>query len=186
MNKEEAKQILVTNLKGSKRKPSPLLAAEAARFLIKDKEFGSAFKVASSLSVSRPTIEAFDKINDQPEEIKKLIQDGQIRIDQSTKLSSISDLKKRIEIAKVVTNLSAKDTRCILDYSKKHPALSAEESKKAAIALNLIRTDAQTVKVHLESENFDKLQTTSKKMGLSLEEACKIAVAEWLSRQGQS
>ena len=184
MNKTEAKEILLANLKGAKKKRTPLLKiAEATRFLINDKEYGSTIKVADSFNVSRPTIEAFDKINDQPEQIKKLIEEGKIRIDQSTKLSSVSDPKKRIELAKIVAGLSAKDTRSIIDYSKKHPELSAEELTKDVKSSVLTQTNTHIIKVHLRPQDFDKFRTTTRKMGLKVEKAAKIAIKEWLSRQ---
>jgi hypothetical protein len=184
MDKDEAKETLRANLKGAKRKSAPLLKiAEATRFLINNKEYGSVKKVADAFEISRQMIEAFDKINDQPEQIKKLIAEGKIGVDQSLKLSSVSDPKKRIELAKLVAGLNAKNTRFIIDYSKKHPELSIEEVKKAVAYPTLAQTSAHVVKVHLDSENFDKLITASKKMGLKVEEAGKIAIKEWLSRQ---
>ena len=63
MDKDEAKAILIANLKGSKSKRTPLLTiAEAVRLLINDKEYGSSSKVAESFGVKRQTIEAFEKM----------------------------------------------------------------------------------------------------------------------------
>lgn len=185
MNKDEAKRILSANLKGSKIKQlSLLIIAEAVRLLIKDKEYGSTSKLAESFGVKRPTIESFEKMNDQPEEIKKLIQEGQIRIDASTKLSSILDLKKRVNLAKAVAGLSAKDTRQIIDYCKKHPNLSPEECKKV-VAYSKPKKQFQSVKITLGYKEYEAFLAASKKAGLNLEETGKLAVSEWVSKQGQ-
>jgi hypothetical protein len=184
MNKDEAKRILLVNLKGSKTKHSSLLViAKAVRLLINDKEYGSTSKLAESFHVKRPTIESFDRMNDQPEEIKNLIQEGQIRIDASTKLSSIPDLKRRVNFAKAVAELSAKDTRQIIDYCKKHPNLSPEECKKAIADSKPIKKQVQSIAISLESKEYEAFLAASKKAGLKLEEAGKLAISQWVSKQ---
>lgn len=186
MDKDEAKKILLANLKGSKTKRSSLLIiAEAVRLLINDKEYGSTSKLAENFGVKRPTIESFDSMNSQPQEIKNLIQEGQIRIDASTKLSTIPDLKKRVDLAKAVAGLSAKDTRQIIDYCKKHPDLSPEECKKAIADSKPIKKHLQSIVVSLESKEYDAFLAASKKTGLKLEEAGKLAISEWISKHGQ-
>jgi uncharacterized short protein YbdD (DUF466 family) len=185
MDKDEAKAILIANLKGSKSKRTPLLTiAEAVRLLINDKEYGSSSKVAESFGVKRQTIEAFEKMNDQPEEMKKMIQEGQILIDASTKLSSILDPQKRVKFAKVVAGLSAFDTRYVVDYYKKHPDLSPEECKKAVFDSKTVTNDIHLIVVPLDADQFDRFRSVSKRMGLKLEQAAKIALKEWVQNQG--
>jgi len=180
MDKVEAKKTLSENLKGKKKKQVSLLTiAEAVRLLANDKEYGSTSKLAESFGVKRPTIESFDKMNDQPDEIKNLIKEGKIRIDASTKLSSISDLKKRVYLARAVAGLSAEDTRNIINYSKKHPKLSSEECKKAIEDIKAKKSQIKSVKIPLENADYDAFLATSKKTGLKLEEAGKQAISEW-------
>jgi hypothetical protein len=184
MDKDEAKAILIANLKGSKTKRTPLLTiAKAVRLLINDVEYGSSSKVAESFGVRRQTIEAFDRMIDQPEDIKKMIREGQILIDASTKLSSISDIPERVKFAKIVAGLSAFDTRYIVDYYKKHPDLSPEECKKAVIDSKTVTKDIHLIVVPLDAAQFDKLSSVSKRMKLRLEEAAKIALEEWVQNQ---
>jgi len=187
MDKDEAKRILLENLKGSKTKHSSLLTiAEAVRLLINDEEYMSTLKLAESFGVKRPTIESFDKMNDQPKEIKKLIREGQIRIDASTKLSSIPDMKKRVGIAKTVAGLSAKHTRQIIDYYKKHPNLSPEECKKAFADSKPAKKHFKSVEIQLESNEYDAFIAASKKTGVRLKEAGKQAISEWVQKQSQN
>ena len=186
MDKDEAKKILRENLKGSKIKHSSLLIiADAVRLLKNAEEYGSTSKLAESFGVKRPTIESFDKMNDQPGEIKNLIQEGQIRIDSSTKLSSIPDLKKRVDMAKAVAGLSAKDTRQIIVYCKKHSNLSPEECKKAIADSKPLKKHVRSIVISLESKEYDAFLAASKAEGFKLEEAGRLAISQWISKQDQ-
>ena len=115
-----------------------------------------------------------------------MIQERQILIDASTKLSSIPDLKRRVKFAKVVSGLSAFDTRYIIDYGKKHPDFSPEECKKAVIDSKTVIKDIHLVVVPLDGEQFDEFQKVTKEKALKIEEAAKIAIAEWVHRQGET
>jgi len=187
MDKSEAKKILSANLKGKKKKQSSLLTiAKAVRLLANDNEYGSTSKLAESFGVKRPTIESFDKMNTHPQEIKSLIQKGKIRIDASTKLSSIPDLKKRVDLARAVAGLSAEDTRHIVNYSKKHPKLSSEECKKAIADIKATKKQIKSVKIPLKYADYDAFLAASEKIGLKLEEAGKQAISEWLLKHSKN
>lgn len=185
MDKDTAKAILIANFKGSKRKRSPLLTiAKAVRLLLKDGEYNSSNQLAEAFDVSRPTVESFDKMNDQPNEIRKLIAEGKILLDANTKLSSIPDIKKRIEIAKVIAGLTAFETRDIIDYWKKHPELSPEECKKAVFESKTLTKEMHLVVIPLEPDQFNDFQNVARNKGLKIDEAAKLAIREWISKQG--
>ena len=185
MNKDIAKAILIANLKGTKKKRLPLTKiAEAVRILIKDEEYGSTRKVANAFKVSRPIIESFDKINDHPIEIKKLIEEEKILLDASTKLATISNIKKRIELANVVAGTTAFDTRYVIDYWKKHPELTAEESKQKALNSKSITSILHAVIIPLDENLFNKFQNLANKKNMKLEEAGNLAIQEWVIKEG--
>lgn len=184
MDKDTAEAILIANLKGRKKKRSSLLTiAEAVRTLMESKEYESSVELAKKFDVSRPIIESFDKINDQPREIKKLIEEGKILLDASTKLSSISDLSKRVKFAKVVAGLTAFDTRYVIDYCKKHPELSPEECKKAVFDSKTVTRELHVVVVPLEEKQFSEFQNLSRMKGLKLDQAARLAIEEWVRKQ---
>jgi hypothetical protein len=186
MDKDTAEAVLIANLKGSKRKRSSLLMiAEAVRTLLKSGQYKSTVELAKKHEVSRPIIESFDRINDQPKEIKSLIGEGKILLDASTKLCSIADLNKRVKVAKVVAGLSAFDTRYIIDYCKKHPELSAEECKRAVFESKPLKTEIHMVVVPLETEEFNKFHEAVLKKGWKLDEAGKVAINEWTINQNK-
>jgi len=184
MNEDEAKAILIANLKGSKKKRSSLITiAKATRLLLQN--YPSTKKLAIDFDVSRPIIESFDKINDQPEEIKELIAEGRILLDQSTKLSTISNNKKRIEVARTVSGLTAFETRYVIDYCKKHPELSAKECKKKVMDSRTITKQIHVLVIPLEEKNYKAFLFTAQNEGLKSEEAARLAIIEWLKRHGR-
>lgn len=184
MDKETAEAILIANLKGSKRKRSPLLTiAEAIRLLLKHGEYKSSKRLAEVFGVSRQIVESFDKMNDQPEEIRKLIAEGKILIDANTKLASIPDINKRIKIAKAVAGLTAFETRDIIDYWKKHPELSVEECKETVLKSKTLTKEIHLIIVPLENSQFDEFQKIAKNKGMKIDEAAILAIREWISKQ---
>lgn len=181
MEIDKAKAILIANLKGKKRKRSSLITiAKATRLLLRNYE--STKKLASEFDVSRPIIESFDKINDQPEEIKKLIEERKILLDASTKLSTISDITKRIELANAVAGLTAFDTRYVIDYWKKHPELSAEKCKRIVLDSKSITKEIHVLIIPLETEHYNAFQLAAKTRGLKSEDAARLAIMEWLEK----
>ncbi len=185
MDKDTARAILIANLKGDKIKRSPLLTiAEAVHVLVEDEGYGAYKKLAKEFDVTRSDIASFDRMLKHPPAIKKLIEKGEILIDASTKLASIRDTSRRIELAKVVAGMSAFDTRYIIDYAKKHPELTAEECKKAVLGSKAITRELHAVVVPLEAELFIQFKNKADRKGLKLEEAAKIAVQSWLHEKG--
>jgi hypothetical protein len=184
MDKDTAKTLLIANLKGNKLKRSSLLSiAEAVRTLLNNDEYGSVKKLAQGFNVSRATIESFDRINDQPEEIKKRIARGEILLDASTKLASISDKRKRVKLAKEIAGLSAFDTRYIIDYCKRNPDLTPKQCRKAVLDSKTITKEIHVVVVPLEEERFKLFQNISQKKGLKIDQAAREAIEQWMLRQ---
>ena len=180
MNKDEAKAILHSNLKGSKKKRSPLLIiAQAIRLLVNDDEYGSTSKVAESFGVSRSTIEAFDKMNDQPTEIQKLIEDGKIGIGINPNLVSIANIERRISVANIIAGLRVKDARAIITKCKKDRNLEPERCKNAVINTKSIEKPRKSLTISLELSEHSAFLEASKKAGFSTKEAAKQAISDW-------
>ncbi len=180
MNKDEAKAILRLNLKGSKKKRSPLLTiAQAVGLLVNDDEYGSTSKLAESFNVSRPTIEAFDKMNNQPTKIQKLIEDGKIGIGINPNLSSIANIERRISVANAIAGLSAKEARAVITKCKNDCNLEPEQCKNAIINTKLAEKPKKSLTISLELSEHSKFLEASKKAGLSAKEAAKQAISDW-------
>jgi hypothetical protein len=187
MDKEDAKKILASNLKGRKKKRSPLLTiAQAARLLVNDDEYGSTSKLAKDFDVSRSIIEAFDKMNDQPPEIQELIEDGKIGIDTNPKLSSIADIKRRVAVANAIAGLRTKDAREIITKCKKDRNLEPEHCKNAVINAKSTEKPTKSLTISLELSEHSKFLEASKKAGLSAKEAAKQAISDWTKGKEKS
>ncbi len=182
MNKETAKAILIANLKGARAKRSKLTEIARAVRLLKHDEYSSTKALAKAFGVSRSIIEAFDRILDQPPEIRKLIESGEVLLDTSTKLVSITDRRRRIEIAKQVAGETAFDARYIIDYAKKHPEITAKECKRIVFASKDSVTSVHVVVVPLDDQLFRRFQDQASSRKLRLEDAAKLAIEEWLVR----
>ncbi len=181
MNKDIAKAILIFNLKGSKKKKLPLTKiSEAVRMLINDEEYGSIKEVAKVFNVSGEIIRSFYRILDQPKEIQKLIEEEKILLDTSTKLLSIKNLERRIEIANVVAGMSAFDSRDIIDYCKRHPTLSVEECKSVVLESKPIEIETHAILVPLEDALFEKFKNIAKSKNMNLFEAALVAIKKWV------
>jgi hypothetical protein len=182
MRKDEARAILIANLKGPRRKRLPLTTiARAVRQLLNNEYGGSARRLAKDYDVSRPIIESFDKILDHPPEIRKLISQGKLLLDASTKLSTIPDNRKRIELARVISGMSAFDARYVIDYWKKNPHLSAETCKKIVLESKTVERPIHLVGVALDDELFNALSKEALRRRLSRDDAIKMAIQQWLN-----
>lgn len=125
-------------------------------------------------------------MNEQPEEIKKLIEEGKIGIDASTKLSTIPDQRKRVELAKTVAGLSAEQTRQTIAYFRKHSNVSLNDCREAAINSKPTKKQVKSVTIRLKSEDYEAFIAASKKAGLHPAEAGKQAISEWMKNSAKT
>jgi len=182
VKKNEARAILIANLKGPRRKRLPLtIVAKAVRLLKNDEYGGSAKRLAKNYDVSRTIIESFDKILHHPPEIRKLISQGKILLDTSTKLSTVPDIRRRIELARVVADMTAFDARRVIDYWKKNPHLSTETCKTAVLESKTVERPIHLVRVTLDDELFNALSEEASRRKLSLDDTARVAIRQWLN-----
>ncbi len=188
MNKKTAKVVLIANLKGPREKRQPLtVIADAVETLLEDKEYDhNVKKLATDFRVTRQIIDEFRKVAKQPPEIKKLIEERKLGLDDSTKLSSIPDIKKRIEFAKAVQELSEYDVRSIIEYWKKHPELTVNEAKKIVLESKTVTRDVHAVVIPLEGELFEKFSKYARDKKIRLEDAAKLAIERLVTQAEQS
>lgn len=185
MDRKEAVFILVTNLKGSREKREPLTKiAEAVETLLKDRQYdGDVTKLAAEYKVTPQVINEFRKVSKQPPEIKKMIRERKLGLDGSTKLSSIPDLDRRTELARVVEGMSQYDVRSIIDYAKKHTKVSAKEAKRIVLESKTITRDVHAIVIPLDDEDFREFAKFAQSRKIRLEDAAKLAIRELLARE---
>jgi len=181
MDKETAKAILISNLKGSRKKRLPLTTiSRAVRLLVNDNEYGSSRSVAKEFDITRQVIESFYRILDHPKEIQKLIKDGKILLDASTKLHSIKNIERRVEVANVIAGMIAFDSRDIIDYCKRKPNLSAEECKNIVLESKPVNIITHAVVAPLNECLFKQFKKIANNKNMNLHEAALAAIKKWI------
>jgi len=179
-----AETILIANLKGRKEKITPLLkVGEAIEYFLINTENNTYKKIAKKFKISHSIIASFHRMRSHPLEIKKLITEKKIRLDTSTKLLTIENPKRRIEIAKTVAGISSHDARAIIDFSKKNEELSGGKCKEKVLESKSVTKDLHVIVISLEDEDFKLLYSAAKKMKLTVDEASIQAVKEWTRRK---
>ena len=177
-----AKTLLIANLGGPRDKRVPLtVISEAVRLLVHDEEYGSFKKLAQDFKISRQILQSFYHILDQPKEIQELIEKGEILLDSSTKLTSIKNHQKRVEMARVVAGMSAFDARYIIDYWKKNPNLSPEECKQRVLESMPTIKETHLVVVPLNTELFNNFKNKANKKNLKVTDAALQAIQLWVN-----
>jgi hypothetical protein len=128
MDVKTATVILLKNLKGRKNKPQNLVdVAEACRTL-KDHDKWGFEEMSRFFKVSVYMLRQIDKINDLNPSVKRLVREGEIKIEKAYQLSRLSG-KRQDEAAPEVVNLSAHETRKFIDLLLKSDASVAECKK---------------------------------------------------------
>jgi ParB family chromosome partitioning protein len=155
---------------------------EVISFLYK-KYDKSAKKVSSLLGVSVPTVYNYLKVQDAPEEIKKLYAEKKVGRDDVKRLMEMApDKTKMVQIAQemVKEKLTRPQKERLPEIIKQNPSISADqiikEAKKPKYEEKII--------VPLSPDLIEALDTAVKDVGLGREEIAKKALEEWLSEKG--
>lgn len=155
---------------------------EVISFLYK-KNKKSAKKVSKILGISIPTVYNYLKIQDAPEELKKMYYGKKIGRDDVKRVMEMTpDKTKMIRIAKemVKEKLTRPQKERLPEAIKRNPGASAEqlvkEVKKPKIEEKII--------VPLSPALIEALDVAVKDIGLGREEIAKKALEEWLSEKG--
>jgi len=180
MNLKEAEAILISKLKGSKFKGISLVKiAEAVKTVVEHNKKFSRKKIGKKYDVSRSIIDAFYRINDHPIEIKDFINKELIGLDISTKLFTLKDKKRRVEIAKILVGLPENTSRKIIEYANKNPKLSAEKCKQIVLKSKTKTANFHLIVIPLLKEEFLNFHKTASQRKLSIEQAAKLALLKW-------
>lgn len=128
MDDDTADAALIAGFKGSKSKPVPImLMARAVQY--KCRQLGSYEDVAKLYNVSSTMVAQFDKLNLLPVNVQKLLDEEKLGIDQGYRISFLPK-EKQAAAAHVSVNLSAHDTRHLVEILKSNPTISVNEAKE--------------------------------------------------------
>jgi ParB family chromosome partitioning protein len=155
---------------------------EVISFLYK-KHDKSARKVSRLLGVSMPTVYNYLKVQDAPDEIKRMYVDKKIgRGDVKRLMEMTSDKTKMVQIAQhmIKGKLTGPQKERLPEIIKQNPSISPDqmikEVKKPKFEEKII--------VPLSSDLIEALDIAVKDVGLGREEIAKKALEEWLSEKG--
>lgn len=181
LDEETALAILLTNLKGRKKKDY-LSTAKACRFL--RKLYGSCAKVAEKVGVSSEIIREFDSLNDLPEEVKQMVSTGTIKLDTGYRISTkIKGEKRQIDIAKAVADVGAFDARAIIEYAQKNPEMPAEEVKFRVLGSKTKKEKIHLFVLPLTEKNYQLLKSQSIELRIRPEKLIEKIIKEWLKQR---
>ncbi|KXB06134.1 hypothetical protein AKJ52_02510 [candidate division MSBL1 archaeon SCGC-AAA382C18] len=174
-NEKEAIATIIRWTKKGKTVPRPLKVARATDYL--RNEYGSISEVANKTGISTETIREFTRINDLPDKVKELIEEGLVTgLDIPYRISNLKKDEEKIELANSVSekNLTSDDVRSIVRVKDKRPDLSIQRCTSKVL-------ESKPKKVNeivslLRKENLQKL----KEYASSSEKTCEDIVSEIL------
>ncbi len=186
-NENQKLANLFLNLKGSKKKRDDWISiAEICKGVLnnsKDRQ-----DAAKKLGVSPELVRSIVSLLDLPDDVQKMIKEGEILLDAAQRINTIKnknkekEKKKRIEVAKTIAGLKSHEQREIIRFAKKFPDSSLKNYKKRVTTPREIK-EIHVAVVSLEKEQYKKLEKVSKKRKLSLEKLLIEIVRQWLSER---
>ena len=184
MDRETAEVILLSNLKGTKRKPSTLLEiAEACRTLIR--EHRSVRQVAEAFGVSVQQIVEFNRLLDLPIEVQDFFRSDHTGVSKWYELSKVPDYKRQIEVAPHIKKLSIHDTRAIVDYARRHPDIPTETAVQRVLESKKSVKRVHVMVVGFDEATFIQLKNESTKQNVRTEDLASALVKQGLRQLSQ-
>jgi len=182
---DECVRTLVKWIKPGKKKSDPAHFADCAWNLVFRYHGGSLEDAAHDVKTSPKTMQRLVAIAKLPTEIKQLLKSKQIGIDIASEITQIKDLKRQIEIAKIVAGMDIQSARYIIRLAKKHPHISVELFKQRFLGSESKAINMQEIVLLLNEDEFMKLKKESKKLKLEIDELCLKIILKWLNSKSK-
>lgn len=184
MIEDQALAICFANLKGTRNKDL-LTTARALQFLKSLPHYGSNAKVGEKLNVSGEIVREFLVLLQLPEGIQELIDQRKIGLDQGRKLWRLGRDRPELlhDAAGAMADLSAIESRHLIDYMLKHPELSATEAKRQLLATQTQTEREFHVIALLSEEQYRRLERRARGRKTSTSDLVTSIIAQWLDRE---
>jgi len=182
MDKDEALAICFLNLKGYKDKDL-FRTAEALQYLKSLPGYGSNQKVGDAVGVSDETVREFLTLFKLPEAIQELFRTRQLtRLEQSRRLWQLAKKRPHIleETAQEISDMSAWDSRLLIEHLLKNPDLPLSEAKQSILQSKSVKEKEYHVIAILSEEDYSLLAKEAAKSHLSSSSLVTSIVTEWL------
>lgn len=146
------------------------------------KKYKKVKKVAKLLGISTPMVYDYLRIQYAPDEIKEMLREGEIKKEDVKRvmLAAGDDKTKMIKLAKDIGTLTKPEKIRLVDAGLKKPTATKDELIEDA---KRIRVEEKVV-VPLTPVLAKALNDASKAIELEKEEIAKMALEEWLSKEG--
>jgi ParB family chromosome partitioning protein len=144
-------------------------------------KLGSTRKVAERLGVTPQTVRNYLGYAAVPEEIKRMVDKGDLRPSTATRIAkSIPDEKQAVRIAEKIKEIPrSEDKRMIIDLAKENPDKSLEEIDELAEERKF-----EEVTINVTPRIADALDQACKRYESDPEIITAEALEEWLRRRG--
>lgn len=133
--------------------------------------------VAKELGISVQTVKSYLGYSAVPEEIKKMVDRGEISAQTAARITQrVEDEKKAIAIAKLAKEVpNTYKRRLAIDLASKFPNKSQNEIKQ------LLEKMGKRYTMHFSTELFERLRQASRILKRDIDDIVFQAVDEWLS-----
>lgn len=188
MDRDEALAICFLNLKGYKDKDL-FLTAQALQYLKSLPEYGSNRKVGEAVGVSGEVVREFLTLFKLPQSIQKLFREGQLtRLEQSRRLWQLAKRRPAIleETAKAISDLSAWDSRHLIEHILRNPSLSVSQAKKTMLESKPIKEKEYHVIALLSEEDYKLVAEEARIRNVSVSNLVTTIVQYWLRAQSDN
>jgi len=141
---------------------------------------GSIKDIASEIGVSEQTIRNWLSYADVPDEIKKLVDSGQLSANTALRIiRKIGDINMAIEIAKRINEVPrGQDKHIIIQYASENPTYSIDK------ILNDSKNFKLEIKLLLTPKIASALNAASKQYNMEEEDIGLDALNDWLKERG--
>lgn len=155
---EKSVAILLANLKKAKT-ANWLEIARACRTLLQRPNWGI-HRMSEFFGVSEYLLRQIDKINDLTDEVKELVRDGELGLEESYLLWRRGK-EKQAQVAKAASGLTAHELRQFVQLLMKNESMSMAEARRLTEATRT--KEVRIVMLPLNSETYEMLDRLSKR-----------------------
>ena len=180
-SEEEDLAHLFLTLKGNKKKREDWVRiAKQCDEVVK--KSNSIREAAKKLNISYELLRATLSILKLPDEVQKLVKNGDILSDAAQRINRIKDPRRQKEAAKIIAGLKSHEQREIIQYAKKFPKAKLTDFKKRIIKSRDVEK-LHVVIIPLEERTFNAVNMARKKQKITLEKALVNIIEQWGSKQ---
>lgn len=188
MDKDEALAVCFLNLKGYKDKDI-FQTAKALKYLKSLPEYGSNKKVGEAVGVSGEIVREFLTLFKLPKSIQDLFKERKLtHLEQCRRLWQLAKTRPNLleKTANTISDMSAWDSRHMIEHILRNPSISVLEAKKAVLESKPQKEKEYHVIALMSDEDYELLATEATKRNVSVSALVTSIVQTWLELQSDN